>query len=359
MRRTVLGRLALALIPLLLWGGSASAAGLTTLLHRETSILTSLEGLVGRVARAEAARDRLLRRQDLLAYERAEATRRIKALERRARVRSRVVDRRLVSLYKLSRGRYLRLLVQAKGRRDLLLRTATLRGVLRRDLAELSVYREALAKLNRARGRLGVARRQQDILATALKARVEELAGARRDRAKLLSRLLGRRRLKQRIAGGLSRSQTALLRRVAHLRQRVRAAGGFVGRKGRLVHPVGGPIVSAFGHVKDKATGLPVLRSGVTFRPWRRVRVRAVYPGRVRVARDLAGYGKLVLLDHGAGYYTVYGFLSDLAVTAGQRVPYGAVLGRSGNDPLDGRSALYFEIRDHAQPLDPRPWFRR
>ncbi len=338
---------------------TARAAGLTTLLRRETSWLTTLEGLVGEAVRAEAELTRLARRQRLLDYELKEATRRAEALESRLRERQKHVRSRVVGLYKLSRGRYLRLLVESKSRRELLLRAAALRQVLRRDLGELSLYQDELAKLTKEKARLAKARAAQRAARQALLARQRELNQARAGRRELLRRLARSRRLRQQVSGELSKVQRLLLKRIHRLRKRVRHAGGFAARKGRLPRPVGGPIVGRFGRARDQRSGLSVLRSGITFRPYRGVRVRAVHPGKVRLAQALTGYGKLVLVDHGEGYYTAYGFLSEISVKVGQRVRLGTVLGKSGEDPLTGRSAAYFELRDQKTPVDPRPWLRR
>lgn len=356
MRRSL--PIAVALLALLSSQG-ASAAGLTSLLRRESSLLATLEGLVGQVVRAESELSRLERERKLLDYEQAEARRRIKALEKRAGEREAQVRRRLTGIYKLSRGRYLRLLVEAKDRRDLLLRAAALKQILRRDLDELLLYRREMAKLKGQRERLEASASKQRQLLAALVAQQAGLASARKSRALLLARVRRSRRLRQQVDGELTRVQRALLARVAHLEVRLRNAGGFAGRKGKLPRPVGGAIVGAFGRITDQQTGLPVLRSGVTFRPYRRVRARAVHPGIVRLARPVPGYGNLVLIDHGEAYYTLYGFLASLDVKVGDRVRLGTVLGRSGDDPLDGRSALYFELRQKERPLDPREWFRR
>jgi septal ring factor EnvC (AmiA/AmiB activator) len=338
---------------------TARAAGLTTLLRRETSLLSTLEGLVGKAVRAEAELTRLARRQRLLDYELKEATRRAEALESRLRERQKHVRARVVGLYKLSRGRYLRLLVESKSRRELLLRAAALRQVLRRDLGELALYRDELAKLSKEKTRLAKARAAQKAARLALLERKNELSKARRGRKLLLRRLARSRRLRQQVSGELSKVQRLLLTRINRLRKRVRHAGGFAARKGRLPRPVGGAIVGNFGRARDRASGLSVLRSGITFRPYRGVRVRAVHSGVVRLAQPLSGYGKLVLVDHGEGYFTVYGFLAQISVKVGQRVRLGSVVGKSGEDPLTGRSAAYFEIRDQKTPVDPRTWLRR
>ena len=77
------------------------------------------------------------------------------------------------------------------------------------------------------------------------------------------------------------------------------------------------------------------------------------------MAGPVDGYGQLALLDHGDGFFTLYGFLASVEVKSGEEVKRGQRLGRAGLDPLTGEPALYFEVRRKERPLDPSVWIRR
>ncbi len=81
--------------------------------------------------------------------------------------------------------------------------------------------------------------------------------------------------------------------------------------------------------------------------------VQAARPGRVLVARDFPGYGKMVLIDHGDGYASVYGYNSDLLVREDQAVRAGDQIASVGRPSSGSRSRLFFQIRRDAQPVDP------
>src|SRR5439155_1208256 len=67
--------------------------------------------------------------------------------------------------------------------------------------------------------------------------------------------------------------------------------------------------------------------------------VRAVAAGSVSLAGPLGTYLTSVLLNHGGGYYTFYGYLGDAVVTKGERVDRGRVRrGGSRPRPRDPRS---------------------
>ena len=88
--------------------------------------------------------------------------------------------------------------------------------------------------------------------------------------------------------------------------------------------------------------------------------VRAVAAGTVRIAQALGTYGQSVVLDHGGGFYSVYSFLSDVAVRQGQSVEKGAAIGRSGGENSDQGPHIEFQIRGQGgQALDPIAWLRR
>jgi len=68
------------------------------------------------------------------------------------------------------------------------------------------------------------------------------------------------------------------------------------------------------------------------------------------------GYGRLAILDHGAGFFTLYAHLAELLVRAGQEVPAGQLIGTVGESgSLDGPQ-LYFEVRVRGKPEDPLAW---
>ncbi|SEK61416.1 Murein DD-endopeptidase MepM and murein hydrolase activator NlpD, contain LysM domain [Blastococcus sp. DSM 46786] len=71
---------------------------------------------------------------------------------------------------------------------------------------------------------------------------------------------------------------------------------------------------------------------------------------------NLAGYGNLVELDHGAGVVTRYAHLSGYTVTPGQQVPAGALLGFQGSTGNSTGVHLHFEIRQNGAPIDPVSW---
>jgi septal ring factor EnvC (AmiA/AmiB activator) len=79
-------------------------------------------------------------------------------------------------------------------------------------------------------------------------------------------------------------------------------------------------------------------------------RVRAVAAGRVAYAAMHPAYGLLVIVDHGEGYYSVYGGLGALAASVGASVERDTPIGATG------AGAVFFQVRRGTRPLPTREW---
>ena len=87
--------------------------------------------------------------------------------------------------------------------------------------------------------------------------------------------------------------------------------------------------------------------------------VRAVERGKIVFADRFSGYGKMIIIDHGERFYTIYAHLSELFKKSGQGVQKGEPIALVGDsDSLRG-ARLYFEIRKDGKPLDPLAWLRK
>jgi len=130
----------------------------------------------------------------------------------------------------------------------------------------------------------------------------------------------------------------------------------FSEHKGRLTWPVAGTLLHDFGQprVSDRLKW-----NGVVLAAPRGREVRSVYHGRVVFSDWLAGLGLLVIVEHGEGYMTLYGYNETTLKSAGDWVAPGDVIATVGDSGGQSRAALYFEIRRGTQPLNPRQWVTR
>jgi murein hydrolase activator len=123
--------------------------------------------------------------------------------------------------------------------------------------------------------------------------------------------------------------------------------------KGKLAWPVQGRIAGDYGQPRG---GGPVKWSGVLLEASQGTPVRAVYHGRVAFADWLPGLGLLVVVDHGDGYMSLYGHNEALLKEPGDWVEPGEPIAQVGDTGGQARPALYFEIRQNGEPVNPHPW---
>lgn len=130
----------------------------------------------------------------------------------------------------------------------------------------------------------------------------------------------------------------------------------FSTHKGRLTWPVAGQLLHDYGQAR---AGGQVKWNGVVLAAPRGREVRAVYHGRVVFADWLAGMGLLVIVDHGEGYMSLYGYNETLLKRPGDWVAPGDVLATVGDSGGQAQAGLYFELRQGTRPVDPRRWVSR
>jgi murein DD-endopeptidase MepM/ murein hydrolase activator NlpD len=119
--------------------------------------------------------------------------------------------------------------------------------------------------------------------------------------------------------------------------------------------PSGGRITSRFGWRIHPIFRTPEFHTGLDIANRYGAPVRVALSGIVRFAGWMAGYGRLVVVDHEGGLETSYSHLSMMLVSFGERVIKGQLLGRIGNTGWSTGPHLFFEVRRNGVPLDPIP----
>jgi len=123
---------------------------------------------------------------------------------------------------------------------------------------------------------------------------------------------------------------------------------GFEAQRGSLGSPVSGDVRIV--HARVPESDGPSLE----FQAPVGTPVHAVAPGRVAFADRYGGYGRLVVIDHGAGYYTAYGGLGAVEVRVGDQLLRQARVGEIGSELSP--PALLFEVRKGSRTLEPDAW---
>lgn len=231
------------------------------------------------------------------------------------------------------------------------------RYLTRARAERIAHLRAGLSELDRVETQIAARRRE---LATLRDAEARHKAALERARAE---RATAMRRLDQTVASQtaeierLRRDEQRLARVLGELRRYLPpppdlppgSAARFMEARGRLALPVSA-------RARRPADGR---RKGVFLSAPPGREVRAVFRGRVAYADWLPGFGLLLILDHGDGYMSLYGYNQSLYPAVGDWVEAGQTVALSGNSGGAPEPGLYFEIRHHGEPRDPLVWLRR
>ena len=134
--------------------------------------------------------------------------------------------------------------------------------------------------------------------------------------------------------------------------------GGTVTGSGNFIWPVSCTyITSCVGYRYHPVSGEWKYHSGMDIGCSYGDTVWASDSGTVCIAGENGGYGNCVMIDHGNGYYTLYGHLSSIAVSYGQTVSQGQTVGYVGSTGVSTGPHLHFEIRDGSGAMDFQSWF--
>ena len=245
-------------------------------------------------------------------------------------------------------------------RKYYLQRTVAFDRAMVQSLNEQAAHQEMLAQ-ELARKRQDVDDQRRDL--AEVKEAVQKEAQKKRE---LLASIREEKESRQRALKDLEQAAVRLQRMIEELSRRSAAKskeapadGGLESMRGKLDWPVKGQVIGGFGKTKHHEFSTEVFRKGLEIEAPVGEEIRAVEKGKVVFADRFSGYGKMLIIDHGDRYYTVYAHLSDFLRKNGDFVRRGEAVALVGDSDSLAGSKLYFEMRKDGKSIDPAPWFRR
>jgi septal ring factor EnvC (AmiA/AmiB activator) len=195
----------------------------------------------------------------------------------------------------------------------------------------------------------------------------EAVQGEAQKKRQLLASIREEKESRQRALKDLEQAAVRLQKMIEELSRRsvakssknTAAGDGLESMRGKLDWPVKGQVIGGFGKSKHHEFSTEVFRKGLEIEAPVGEQIRAVEKGKVVFADRFAGYGKMLIIDHGDRYYTVYAHLSDFLKKSGEPVSRGEAVALVGDSDSLAGSKLYFEMRKDGKSIDPAPWFRR
>ncbi|HUU55353.1 MAG TPA: peptidoglycan DD-metalloendopeptidase family protein [Armatimonadota bacterium] len=325
--------------------------------ERQRQVTRQLVALDSRLEEAEARLNRVNRNVYRTRSELEEAKAQIENAEARLTEQKDSVSERLLSVYQRGQARPLEVLLQSASFADFANRLYLLNQVIARDAEILDEFAQAQA--------------DAEALHADLKQRSQELEALKSRIADEKQRTSHERKSTERQKQDLLRDRAAWERALAELEQDSREIENMLQRvqktpegrersakpwTGKFRMPVSGRTTSSYGYRRHPIYGVRKLHTGIDIAASSGTKIRCAGDGTVVHASRWGGYGNCIIVDHGGGLATLYGHCSRLAVTNGQQVTHGQVIGYVGSTGLSTGPHLHFEVRKDGRPVNPEPY---
>ncbi len=277
--------------------------------------------------------------------------------------------RRLRVLYKMSRNGSAADLAVPVGTTDSFRRIRYLALIAQRDRRLIEDYGSALDRL--AGQQAQIAEKKQALIERnrAIETEKNRLEAQKRKKAVLLASVRREKGLYEQTLRELEESSASLWALVQKTEQDRKAARSASSRTippratrnepAAFLWPVDGQVLTRFGMQRHPQFKTLVFRRGIEIGAREGEAVHAAADGQVVYADWYKGYGKLVIIEHAPGFYTLYGNLSQLDLAKGSRVLKGQVIGLAGDTGSLKGAKLYFEVRRNGEAQDPLLWLAK
>jgi cell division protein FtsX/septal ring factor EnvC (AmiA/AmiB activator) len=280
--------------------------------------------------------------------------------------REEILKRRLRSVYERGLPGLLEVALSSNALPRLGLRLEYLSRVLAYDRAVVEDISQLKADIEREE-------REKEAKIQSIEGRKREVDREKRslestsqDKKKLLTSVRNEKKKREKMIAELvaqEKSLQALIQRLEEERLLAEKAGRgkagpIAGLYGKLPWPVRGEVITKFGTNYDPIYKTKIPSQGIDIAAGLGTPVKAVEAGKVEYADWWQAYGKMIIINHGGGYYTLYAHMDDISVAAGIQVARQQVIGKVGNTGSLSNPSLHFELRRGKEALDPLMWLQ-
>ncbi|MDA8161833.1 MAG: peptidoglycan DD-metalloendopeptidase family protein [Desulfobacteraceae bacterium] len=233
-----------------------------------------------------------------------------------------------------------------------------LKFILDNDQSVRAVYLDGLKRSYKVRDEIEKEKKALEDTSQSIKKQVLLLEGQKKERRSYLAEVKRQTGKHEKMLGELQEAERSLQAVVAGLDQKEYAAGGgvnstghaksnsFSGQKGKLQPPVEGPAGRP-----DVGRRVP----GIVIQAPFGTEIRAIFDGTVVYCNNLPGYGNVLIINHGNGYYSLTAQGAKFFKSVGDKVVEGDIVGLTGSGPWI-REGIYFELRHGRLPENPFKW---
>jgi septal ring factor EnvC (AmiA/AmiB activator) len=346
--------------------------GLAAAGKKEKNLLTEIRRIAKKLNALEAEERRLDKEIITMEIGLREKTAAISDVRLETERKKNLLYKRLIFMYKSGNMSYLKFFFSTDGATDADRKYRYASKIAAHDRDMINEFRMDAAALSAQMDAIRADKVRLEGVERELDKKRAEIKGERKERDRLLASVRKEKvRYKQSLkelkanASGLQELLKKLERQVylaskeaAKDKGKKSPASGFERQKGLLEFPVNGDVVGFFGKELDKDSKSAVYRKGIDILTKTGSAIRAVYGGRVIFSDQFKGYGLMMIIDHGGGFYTLYAHASRLMKKMNDEINKGDIIGEIGESGPTGEPVLYFEVRRGGKPENPMNWLK-
>ena len=303
------------------------------------------------VRETEQQRQQLIAREQLLLKQKTE-------LEQSLQQQQKLLASQLKSAYSLGQHDYSRMLLNQQDSGKLERVLSYYQYFNRARMQQLAELNNTISQLQQVLSELSEKQQQLAQTLTVLQQQQQQLLGAKTEQQQAVGRLQAMLKQQGRQLDYLRQNEASLQSKLEELRQlaqQARELAGLTKNKGKLTWPLQGSLLQRFGESRQGG----ISSRGILIQSTEGQAVKAVADGQVIYADWLKGYGWVIVLDHGAGFMSLYGHNQNLLKKPGTRINAGETIALAGTSGGQSSAGLYFEIRNKGEAVNPLQWLSR
>ncbi|MBM3331508.1 hypothetical protein FJY68_06605 [candidate division WOR-3 bacterium] len=329
---------------------------LADLAGKEQAGLARLASLEEQIGLTRSYLARLRNQAAARSGEIAQVARQIEQTSAEAASRKDALGRRLIAIYKYGQLNPLTALLSTRSVPEVYRKMLYLRWVVRADQRLAAELAQVNLELSAQRSRLVAAQAELDRLQREQLDQQAKLNLAIAAESALLRKVRNEKETGRALQQQLTESSGRLRDLVVGLQLRKERAlppttSEFETGKGSLPWPLRGKVIATFGSKVHPRYKTKTSNLGIDIKAGSSASVNTVAPGRVAYADQFMGYGNLVIVDHGGGFYSLYSNLTEMSAQVGAGVAAGTQIGVASD-------YLHFEIRKDGKPVNPIDWLK-